>query len=69
LPSSYRIFVPPLAVVVLSVALLTLAVIVSPVAVVVPPVAILPLAVIVPPVNVVVPRRCVTRRLILQSHV
>ena len=60
--------VPPVAVVVLPVALLTLAVVVSPVAVVVPPVAVLPLAVVVPPVTVVVPRRRVTRRLVLQSH-
>ena len=60
--------VPPVAVFVLPVALLTLAVVVSPVAVVVPPVAVLPLAVVVPPVTVVVPRRRVTRRLVLQSH-
>jgi hypothetical protein len=61
LPSSCRIVVPPVAVVVLPVALLTLAVVVSPVAVVVPPVAVLPLAVVVPPVT----GRLVTRRLVL----
>jgi hypothetical protein len=48
LPSSRRIVVPPVTVVVLPVALLTLAVVVSPVAVVVLPVAVLPLAVVPP---------------------
>jgi hypothetical protein len=53
--SSYRVVVPPVAVVVLPFALLTLVAFVSPVAVVVPPVAVLPLAVVVPPVTVIVP--------------
>jgi hypothetical protein len=57
--------VPPVAVVVLPVALLTLVVFVSPVAVVVPPVTALLLAVVMPPVTVVVSHHRVTRRLIL----
>ncbi len=58
----------PIAVVVLSVALLTLAVVVLPVAVAVPPVAVLPLAVVVPPVTAIMPRHRVICRLVLQSH-
>ena len=73
-PSSCRLVVSPVAVFVPPVALLPLAVaVLTPVAVVVPHVAVLPLAVIVPPVavvlplavvppiTVVVPRRRVTR--------
>jgi len=60
LPLSRRVVLPPVAVVQLPVALLTLTVIVSLIAVIVPPVAIQPLAV-VPPITVVVLRRCVTR--------
>jgi len=52
LPLSCRVVVQPVTVIVLPVALLTLAVIVSPVAVVVPPTAVLPLAAIVPPVAI-----------------
>jgi hypothetical protein len=53
LPSSCRVVViPPVAVVVLPVVLLTLTVVVSPIAVVVPTVAVLPLAV-VPPITIV----------------
>jgi hypothetical protein len=62
--SSCRVVVPPVALVVLPVALLTIAVVVSPVAIIVLPVAVLPLAVILSPVAVVLPRRRVTGHLV-----
>ena len=58
-PSSCRLVVSPVTVVVPPVALLPLAVaVLTPVAVVVPHVAVLPLAVVVPPVAVVAASSC-----------